>query len=56
MTQVAVIVDRDPTAVHRYPSRMDGGKGLFAVGEGVGEGEGHGGSGESMVREVGEDG
>ena len=43
MTQVAVIIDRAPTAIHRYPTRMDGGKGLFAVGEGVSESKGHGG-------------
>jgi len=42
MAQVAIVINRHPTAVHRHPSRMDGGKGLFAFGEGVVEGERHG--------------
>jgi hypothetical protein len=51
MTQVAVIVDRDPTAIQRHPSWMDGGKGLFAFGKGVVKGEGHGRSGRGVTAE-----
>jgi len=42
MAQMAIVINRHPAAVHRHPTRMDGGKGLFAFGEGVVEGEGHG--------------
>ncbi len=43
MSQVAIVIHRHPTAIHRHPIRMNGDERLFATCQGVVEGEAHNG-------------
>ena len=41
MSQVAIVIHRHPTAIHRHLIRIDGGERLLAACQGAVEGEAH---------------